>query len=145
MPYDDASSDVVVSLIGAMFAPSPDRAMSEMGRVCRPGGRILMGNWTPEGFVGTFFRTVSAHVPPPDMPSPLLWGDEDAVRERFADIASDVNISRRFLHFDYPMPPAEVAAHYCMYFGPKRQAIAALDPAGQDALLQDIEALWASQ
>lgn len=144
MPYDDASFDVVVSLIGAMFAPRPDRALSEMARVCRPGGRIIMGNWTPQGFVGTFFKTVSAHVPPPDMPSPLLWGDEDTVRERLAAIASEVTISRQLLHFDYPMLPAEVATHYFRYFGPTRQAMSALDPAGQDALRRDMEALWSS-
>ena len=65
LPYEDASFDVVISLIGAMFAPQPQKVAAEMARVCRPGGRIIMGNWTPGGFVGQMFKIVAAHVPPP--------------------------------------------------------------------------------
>src|SRR4028119_2091218 len=83
LPYGDASFDVVASLFGAMFAPRPERAAAVWVRVCRPGGRIVMGNWTPEGFVGQMFKVIGKHVPPPAlMPSPLLWGDEARVRER---------------------------------------------------------------
>ena len=73
LPYPDASFDVVVSLVGAMFAPMPDRVAAEMLRVCRPGGCIVMANWSPQGFVGQLFKTMSKHMPPsPLMPSPLL-------------------------------------------------------------------------
>lgn len=142
MPYDDHSFDTVMTLIGAMFAPRPDRALCEILRVCRPGGRIVMGNWTPEGFVGELFRTVGRHAPPPDMPSPLLWGEEDTVRERFGNDVSQLNARRRMLHFYYPMPPAEVANHYLEYFGPVRKAYESLDEKGKEALRSDIEALW---
>ncbi len=73
LPYDDAEFDVVVSLIGAMFAPRPERVAAELVRVCRPGGRIAMANWTPEGFVGQVFKTISKHIAPSGMPAPVLW------------------------------------------------------------------------
>lgn len=144
MPYADGSFDLVVSLLGVMFAPRPERAAAELLRVCRPGGRIVMGNWTAEGVIGDFFRTVGRHVPPPDMPSPLLWGDEAVVRERLGAEVADLRLARRNLHFDYPMPPAEVATHYLEHFGPTRQAAAALDTAGREALRGDLEQLWAA-
>ncbi|MBL29330.1 MAG: SAM-dependent methyltransferase [Rhodospirillaceae bacterium] len=143
MPYADESFDTVMSLIGAMFAPRPDRTLSEMLRVCRPGGRIIMGNWTAQGLVGKFFATIGKYAPPPDMPSPLLWGDEETVKARFGDSVSDLRLARRMMHFRYPMPPAEVAEHYVNHFGPVMRARATLDPAGQKALGDDIEALWA--
>jgi ubiquinone/menaquinone biosynthesis C-methylase UbiE len=73
MPYEDASFDTVISMFGAMFAPRPELIASEMTRVLRPGGRLAMANWTPEGFIGQFFKVVGKHVPPAPMPSPLLW------------------------------------------------------------------------
>lgn len=142
LPYDDARFDIVVSLIGVMFAPRPEVATAEMLRVCRPGGRIVLGNWTAEGFVGEFFRTVAAHVPPPDMPSPLLWGSEDSVRERLGPHVSELRLTRGMLHFDYPMPPDEVAHHYCVHFGPTKMAWESLDEAGRQALFADLESLW---
>lgn len=142
LPYDDAGFDVIVSLIGVMFAPRPEVATAEMLRVCRPGGRIVLGNWTAEGFVGEFFRTVAAHVPPPDMPSPLLWGNEDTVRERLGPHVSELRLARRMLHFDYPMAPPEVAHHYFAHFGPTRKAWESLDEDGRQALHADLESLW---
>jgi len=143
MPYDDNRFDLVISLIGAMFAPDPEKAASEMLRVCRPGGRIVMGNWTPEGFVGDFFRTVARHAPPPEMPSPLLWGTEESVRERLDDGVSDLVVTRRMIRFRYTMPPAMVAEHYLEYFGPTRRAVEGLDAEGREGLRADLEALWA--
>jgi ubiquinone/menaquinone biosynthesis C-methylase UbiE len=81
LPYGDQSFDLVVSLIGAMFAPRPEQVAAELVRVCRPGGRIVMANWTPEGFVGQMFKIIGKYAPPsPLMPSPLKWGDEATVR-----------------------------------------------------------------
>jgi len=142
LPYDDERFDVVVSLIGVMFAPRPEVATAELVRVCRPGGRIVLGNWTAEGFVGEFFRTVSAHVPPPDMPSPLLWGDEETVRQRLGPHVSDLRLARGMLHFDYPMSPPEVARHYFAHFGPTRMAYESLDETGRQALHDDLRQLW---
>lgn len=143
MPYPDGRFDLVISLIGAMFAPRPERAADEMKRVCRSGGRIVMGNWEPDGFVGAFFRTVATHVPPPDMPSPLLWGQEETVRERFADGIDELTIRHESLHFSYPIGPDALAEHYLKHFGPTRKAAEALDERGREALRRDLAALWA--
>lgn len=143
LPYGDASFDVVVSLIGAMFAPRPGRVAAEFVRVCRPGGRIIMGNWTPEGFVGELFRTIGKHVPPPPlMPSPLLWGSESVVRERFQDQVSELKLTKRQFPFNYAFGPAETVEFYRMYYGPTNRAFAGLDSDKQAALREDLEQLW---
>src|SRR5438128_7396732 len=81
LPYPDCSFDVVLTMYGAMFAPRPDRVASELARVAKPGGLIAMANWTPEGYVGKFFRLTAKMVPPPPgIPAPTLWGDEATVR-----------------------------------------------------------------
>jgi SAM-dependent methyltransferase len=106
LPYENASFDVVASLFGAMFAPRPDRVAAELVRVCRPGGRIVMGNWTPGGFVGQMFKVIGRHVPPPAlMPSPLLWGDEATVRERLHEGVAELRLTKRRYPFRYPFPP----------------------------------------
>jgi SAM-dependent methyltransferase len=143
LPYADASFDVVVSLIGAMFAPRPDRVAAELVRVCRPGGRVIMANWTPEGFVGQLFKIMGKHVPPPPlMPSPLLWGSEPTVRERFQAGVSELKLTKRQYPFYYPFPPAEVMEFYRTNYGPTNRAFASLDPDRQAALRQDLEQLW---
>src|SRR5690606_12077533 len=127
LPYADATFDAVATIFGAMFAPRPDRVANELVRVCRPGGVIAMANWTPEGFVGQMFRTIATFIPPPAMPSPMLWGDETVVRRRFGDGVSDLRLSRVVYHFDYPFPPADVVALFRAYYGPTTMAFAALD------------------
>src|SRR5689334_2055414 len=102
LPYADAQFDVVTSLIGAMFAPRPDLVAAELTRVCRPGGMIAMANWTPGGFVGQMFKTISKHIAPSGMPAPALWGDEATVRNRLRDGIADLSCTRRVYHFDYP-------------------------------------------
>ena len=141
--YDDDSFDLVVSLIGAMFAPRPERVAAEMMRVCRPGGRIVMGNWTPEGFIGQMFITTAKHVPPPLlMPSPLLWGTEETIRERLMEGVAELQLTKRMYPFSYPFPPSEVVEFYAQYFGPTNHALNVLDEASQMALRQDLEGLW---
>lgn len=143
LPYMDASFDVVVSLIGAMFAPRPEQVAAELLRVCRPGGQVIMANWTPDGFVGQMFKTISKHVPPPPMmASPVQWGDEDIVRKRLGAGTSDIHISRRLYPFEYPFPPAEVVEFFRAYYGPANRAFAALNEDGQAALRADLESLW---
>ncbi len=143
LPYEDASFELVVSLIGAMFAPRPERVAAELVRVCRPGGQIVMGNWTTEGFVGQLFKIIGKHVPPPPlMPSPLLWGDEATVRERLRDGVVELTLNKRRYPFYYPFPPAEVVEHFRTYYGPMNRAFNALDDAGQAALRRDLEQLW---
>jgi ubiquinone/menaquinone biosynthesis C-methylase UbiE len=143
LPYEDASFDLVVSLIGAMFAPRPDRVAAELLRVCRPGGRIVMANWTPEGFVGQMFKTIGKHVPPSSlMPPPVKWGDEATVRERLNNGVAHLQLTRRLYPFIYPFPPSEVVEFYRTYYGPLNRAFTTLDEAGQAALRQDLEQLW---
>jgi ubiquinone/menaquinone biosynthesis C-methylase UbiE len=143
LPYDNASFDVVVSMFGAMFAPRPELVAAELVRVCRPGGRIAMANWTPEGFIGEMFRVTGKHVPPPPgMPSPLKWGDEETVRERLRDGIADLQLTRRMCQFKYPFPPSEVVEFFRRYYGPTQRAFEALDTDRQAALRKDLEELW---
>jgi SAM-dependent methyltransferase len=143
LPYEDASFDVVVSLVGAMFAPRPDRVAAELVRVCAPGGRIVMINWTPAGFVGQMFKVIGQHAPPsPLMPSPLKWGDEATVRERLGAAVADLQLAKRTYPFRYPFRPAEVVEFYRANYGPINRAFVALDEAGQAALRRDLEQLW---
>jgi SAM-dependent methyltransferase len=145
LPYPNGSFDLVVSLIGAMFAPRPERVAAELVRVCRPEGRIVMANWTPEGFVGQMFKIIGKHVPPsPLMPSPLLWGNEEVVRERLRDGIVELQLTRRMYPFVYALSPAETVEFYRRYYGPTNRAFAALEGATRDALRHDLEALWTS-
>ena len=143
LPYPDASFDVVMSLIGSMFAPRPELVASEMRRVCKPGGRIIMGNWTPESHIGQMFKVIGKHVPPPSyFPSPLLWGDDTTCRRRLGADVSDVTITRHMYPFEYPFAPAEVVDFFIEYYGPTGRAYGSLDAAGKQALHGDLTALW---
>lgn len=143
LPYETASFDVVASLFGAMFAPRPELVAAELLRVCRPGGRIVMGNWTPQGHVGQMFKVIGKHVPPsPLMASPLAWGDEATVRDRLGPGASRITLTRKPYHMRYPFSAAEVVEFFITYYGPTNRAHAALDAAGQAALRADLEQLW---
>jgi SAM-dependent methyltransferase len=144
LPYGDAAFDEVVSMFGAMFAPRPELVAAELVRVCRPGGRIAMANWTPAGFIGQIFKISGKHVPPPpNMPSPLKWGDEETVRERLRDGIADLQLTRQICPFIYPFPPDEVVESFRIYYGPTQRAFDALDTNGQAALRSDLEQLWA--
>jgi SAM-dependent methyltransferase len=143
LPYEDSSFDVVVTMFGAMFAPRPELVSSELVRVCKPGGRIAMANWTPEGFIGQMFKITGKHVPPPPtMPSPIKWGDEETVRERLQDGISDLKLTRRLCAFKYPFGPAEVVEFFRLYYGPTQRAFDALDVEKQAVLRRDLEQLW---
>jgi SAM-dependent methyltransferase len=141
LPYPDASFDVVMSLIGSMFAPRPELVASEMIRVCRSGGRIVMGNWTPEGHVGQMFNVLAKYVPPPPVPSPFLWGDETTCRRRL-DGVTDLKVTRFMYPFEYPFTPAKVVDVFVEYYGPINQAYASLNSDGRQALHDDLTALW---
>ncbi|HWF66755.1 MAG TPA: class I SAM-dependent methyltransferase [Acidobacteriaceae bacterium] len=143
LPFADGSFDVVMSLIGAMFAPRPELVASEMIRVCRPGGKIAMGNWTAGGHVGQMFKIVGKHVPPPaHIPSPLLWGDEATCRQRFSQGVKDLRITRYMYPFQYPFPPAKVVDYFFDYYGPTNRAYGTLNDAGKKAFHDDLTALW---
>jgi len=142
LPFVDSSFDVVVSLIGAMFAPHPDLVATELTRVCVPGGTVAMANWTAEGFVGKMFRAIAKFIAPSGMPSPLLWGDEAVVRERFGARVYGPRLTRRHYTFDYPFPPSEVVNFFRLYYGPVNRAFASLSRGGRKKLHQELEALW---
>jgi SAM-dependent methyltransferase len=144
LPFEDASFDVVTSLIGAMFAPRPDLVAKELLRVCNPGGTMAMANWTPQGFIGQMFKTVSTFIAPSGMPSPVLWGDETTVRERLGKGLSELNLVRRHYTFSYPFPPSEVVEFFRLYYGPTNQAFASLDVGNAERLRQELEGLWSS-
>ena len=102
LPFADASFDVVLSTFGVMFAPDHARTAGELLRVTRPGGRIGLANWTPEGFIGELFRVVGKHVPPPaGLRSPALWGTEPHIVELFGAQAAAIQCARRNFAFRY--------------------------------------------
>ncbi len=141
LSYPDASFDVVVSTIGVMFCPNQEQAASELLRVCRPGGKIGLANWTPEGFTGNMLRTVGKHVPPPPgVKPPSSWGTEERLRELLGEGVSSLETTRLTYNFRYPS-----AEHFVdwfrNYYGPTVRAFAALDPEGQDALERDLREL----
>ena len=142
MPYGDASFDVVMSMFGAMFAPRPDATAAELLRVCRPGGRVAMANWTPTGFIGRMFKATAAHVPPPPVPSPLLWGDEAAVRERLRDGVEELHFNRHTVAFRLPLTPEQTVDFFREWYGPTLRAFASLGEDGQAALRRDLTRLW---
>jgi SAM-dependent methyltransferase len=145
LPYEDASFAVVMSLIGSMFAPRPELVASEMIRVCRPGGKIIMGNWTPSGLVGQMFQIIGRYAPPPAIfPSPMLWGDEARVRERLGNGVKDLRIRPYMYPFRYPFSPAEAADFYIAYYGPTLRAYNVLGGEAKVAFKEELTQLWDS-
>jgi len=144
LPYADGQFDAVVSLVGAMFAPRPDLVATELRRVCRPGGLIALANWTPDGFIGLMFKTIAKHIAPSNMPSPVLWGDEETVRRRLRNGIADLKCERQIYHFDYPFPPDEVVEFFRTNYGPMSRAFASLDVDGQEKLRSELVALWSA-
>jgi hypothetical protein len=103
-----------------------------------------MANWTAGGFVGQMFKAIARFIAPANMPSPLLWGDEAVVKDRFANGVSDLKLTKRFYTFDYPFPPRDVVDLFRRYYGPATRAFASLDDAGQQRLHEELESLWAA-
>ncbi len=137
LPFPDASFDVVLSTFGAIFAPDPFKAASEMARVCKPGGKIGMANWTPEGLPGQMFKLNGKYLPPPPMEPPVLWGVEDKVRERFGDLAADVQSEKQVAWF-HALSAAHWVEYMKTYFGPTVRTFAALQPDQQPKLTEDL-------
>lgn len=143
LPYANGVFQTVVTMFGAMFAARPERAAAELLRVARPGGRIAMANWTPTGLIGEMLKTTVRFAPPPaGLPSPLLWGTEDAVRDRLGAGTTSLVCTRRIITFEYPFSPEEVVYYFRVWYGPTLRAFAALDEAQRDALHRDLERLW---
>ncbi len=140
LPFDDARFDAVLSTFGVMFTPDQDKAASEMLRVCKPGGRIGLANWTPEGFVGQIFKTIGKYIPPPaGIKPPSLWGTKARLDELFAGSATIHAASKHFV-FRYRSPEHWLEI-FRAYYGPILKAFAALDATKQSALQEDLIAL----
>jgi SAM-dependent methyltransferase len=140
LPYPDASFDVVLSTFGVMFAPDHERAAGELMRACRPGGRIGLASWTPQGFLGQLFRMIGGYIPPmPGVRSPLLWGTDAHIQDLFTGAARITHVSRHFA-FRYRSPEHWVDV-FRIYYGPVHKAFAALEADRQAALEADLIAL----
>ncbi|GAB4561896.1 MAG: methyltransferase domain-containing protein [Rhizobacter sp.] len=143
LPFDDASFDAVVSTFGCMFAPNPPRVASEMLRVCKPGGKIGMANWTPDGFIGQLFKTIGKHVPPPaGVTSPALWGTNALLSDLFQGEAKHIHVEQRQFVMRYRSPEHWLDV-FKTYYGPVLKAFAALDADKQPALADDLLTLIA--
>jgi SAM-dependent methyltransferase len=141
MPYPDASFDVVLSTVGVMFAPDQEKTAAELLRVTKPGGKIGLANWTPDGFIGNLFRTMGRHVPPPTgIKPPPLWGTEERLRELFGDGVSSLHTTRRSYAFRY-LSTEHFIEVFRAYYGPVHKAFESRDAVGQDALARDLEEL----
>jgi ubiquinone/menaquinone biosynthesis C-methylase UbiE len=138
LPFPDASFDAVTSVFGAMFAPDHARAASELLRVCRPGGRIALASWAPDGFIGELFRTVAAHVPPPaGLPSPMLWGTEEHLYRLLGDHVEDMTVTDRTFTFRFASAE-DFVAFFRLWYGPTLKAFASLNDIASDALESDL-------
>jgi ubiquinone/menaquinone biosynthesis C-methylase UbiE len=137
LPFDDASYDLVVSTFGVMFAPNQARSAGELQRVCRPGGRIGLANWTPTGFTGQMFEVVGRHVPPPPgIRSPLKWGTRDRLAELFADSRKVDATTKQFV-FRY-RSAEDWLGSFRAFYGPTVKAFATLDEAGAATLEHEL-------
>jgi ubiquinone/menaquinone biosynthesis C-methylase UbiE len=141
IPFPDTSFDAVLSTFGAMFAPNQEKTARELVRVCCPGGKIGITNWTPEGFAGQLFRTIAKFVsPPPGLKPPTLWGTEDGLRSLLGDHVNSLQIARRYHMFRHRSPESWQEYHR-RFFGPTMKAFEALDPKNQEALEAEIIAI----
>jgi SAM-dependent methyltransferase len=138
LPYADDSFDVVLSTFGVMFTPDQEKAAAEMHRVCKPGGRIGLANWTPASFIGEIFKLMGKYVTPAaGVKSPALWGTEDRLRELFGERIDSINIERKHFVFRY-----RSAAHWLevfrTFYGPMHKSFGALDTEKQQALAAEL-------
>lgn len=141
LPFADATFDAVVSTFGVMFTPNQEKAGAELLRVCKPGGKIGLANWTPDGFIGQFFKTIGAYLPPPaGTKSPALWGTRARLTELFGTAASSIQVEPRIFAFRY-RSPQHFLDIFKTYYGPTLKAFAALDEDKRQGLERDMLAL----
>lgn len=142
LPFADESFDVVTSTFGAMFTPQHEKPANEMLRVCRPGGKIGLANWTPEGFIGSLFKVIGRHLPPPTgLKSPALWGTKDHLVALFGHQAT-IHAEKRNFTMRYRSDEHWIET-FRSYYGPVLKAFEALDASQQQLLHADIKELIA--
>jgi ubiquinone/menaquinone biosynthesis C-methylase UbiE len=138
LPFADSTFDVVLSTFGVMFTPDQARAAREMLRVCRPGGRIGLANWTPGSFIGELFKVLGRYLPPAaGLRSPALWGTEERLKELFSEAEASIQATPRIFNFRY-RSPAHWMEVFRTFYGPVNRAFLALDTPRQDELERDI-------
>jgi SAM-dependent methyltransferase len=139
LPFEDESFDVVMSAIGVMFAPHHEASAGELVRVCRPGGKIGLLSWTPEGMIGALFRTMGpfAPPPPPGAQPPPLWGSEEHLRELFGDRVDFETLERDVLDITAFEQPRDWGEHFKSYYGPTIATIANAEKNGRRAELEE--------
>ena len=143
LPVDDDAYDVTASAIGVMFAPNQAAAAAELVRVTRPGGRIGLVCWTPDGFLGELFATMAAHVPPPPgAVPPMRWGTVQGLAELFGDRVQWSALSHGQWRMRFASPRAYVE-YFAEHYGPTVKALEKLDASGREALKDAIEAVVA--
>jgi SAM-dependent methyltransferase len=143
LTFADDRFQTTVTMFGAMFADRPERVAAELLRVTRPGGRVAMANWTPEGLVGQFLSAHTTAVPAPSgVPSPLQWGREDVVRERFGDRVASVRCTRRMMELQFPFGPAAVTELFATCYGPTVTTLRTADPDGASMLRCELTDLF---
>lgn len=139
IPFADASFDRVTSLYGSMFAPDQESAASELVRVCRPGGKIGMGNWTPDGFWGQTFALIGRYLPPPEgVRPPPEWGTEKRLGELFGRSSTGLRINRRSALFRYRSNQHWIEV-FSTWFGPIMQVLDKLDETGRTGFLGELD------
>jgi SAM-dependent methyltransferase len=144
LPFEAGSFDRVSSVFGVIFAPRHARAAAELVRVTRPGGRIAVAAWTPEGLNGEMFKAIGAHMPspPPELQPPILWGDESHVRELFADAPVRLGFERHAVPVTWESTDGWIE-HCEVNLGPTVLAKGALEPQGRwEAARADLVALY---
>jgi ubiquinone/menaquinone biosynthesis C-methylase UbiE len=138
LPYPDASFDAVLSVFGVMFTPHQEKAAHELARVCKPGGRIGLANWTPDSLIGQVFKTIGKYVPPaPGVKSPALWGTQPRLQDLFGDDVKSIRTTSRDFVFRYRSPQHWLDV-FRTYYGPMNKTYAALDAALQESLTRDL-------
>lgn len=141
LPFGDNTFDNVVSTFGVMFTPNQNKAASELIRVCRPGGKIGMANWTPDGFIGQVFKTLGKYIaPPPGVSSPALWATDDFLHRQFGSTATNICNSLKQFHFRYQSPDHWLDV-FGNYYGPLLKAFESIDATQAVALRQEIRSL----
>ena len=138
LPFADNRFDGVISTFGAMFAPDQQATASELLRVCKPGGKIALASWTPQGFVGRLCALTGRHMSAaPGFQAPANWGREEWIREHFEPHASELRIRRKRFNFRYHSPEHYVDV-FRTHYGLTRKAFEKVGPEGEKALHDDM-------
>ena len=138
LPFDDNTFDAVVSTFGVMFTPNQEKAAAHLARVCKPGGKIGLANWTPSSLIGELFKIMGRYLPPPaGLNSPSRWGTEERLSELFGSAIASLQCERKHFVFRYRSAEHWLET-FSTYYGPMQKAFGALDADRRDTLARDL-------